>query len=283
MESVLFTIREKQPYFSNTERKIASVILEEAKSILLLTVAQLAEKVGTSQAAIVRFCKKIGVASYSEFKLRLSHDVFRTTEVPFLPDVELTKESDPKEIVKGIIRNFQQTLSHLEALIDLPKLTQAVSLIEKARAVYVFGIGASGLVAMDVYQKLIRIGLLCVFSADTDMQVTTSCTVQPKDVVFIISYSGETPSMIAVAENAKRQGASIITLTRNDTNTLRKMANVDLVVPVTEGIYRSGAILSRITQLALVDMLYSLLIVEDMDAARARIERTMEAIHIDIR
>ncbi|MCX7788424.1 MAG: RpiR family transcriptional regulator, partial [Spirochaetes bacterium] len=57
------------------------------------------------------------------------------------------------------------------------------------------------------------------------------------------------------------------------------MADVSLVVPVTEGVYRTGAILSRITQLAVVDMLYSLLIVEDLDGARSSIQRTAEAVH----
>ncbi len=279
MDSILFVIREQNPRFSATEGKIASFVLQNPQDVLSLTVAQLSNRVGVSQAAIVRFCRRIGARSYGDFKLRLSHDVFRATEVPFLPDVELKPGVDPGELVKGILRSFQRSLSCLESLIDLPKLEQTVKLVRDARAVYTFGIGASALVAMDIHLKLLRLGLLCVFSADSDLQVTASCTLRPTDVAFVISYSGETPSMLSVATNVKKQGAKIITLTRDTDNSLRKMADVSLVVPVTEGVYRTGAILSRITQLAVVDMLYSLLIVKDLDGARSSIERTAEAVH----
>lgn len=279
MDSILFVIREQTPRFSTTEEKIASFVLQHSKDVLSLTVAQLSEKVGVSQAAIVRFCRKIGARSYGDFKLRLSHDVFRTSEVPFLPDVELKPGADPGELVKGILRSVQRSLSHLESLIDLPKLEEAVRLVREARAVYAFGIGASALVAMDIHLKLLRLGFLCVFSADSDLQVTASCTLQPTDVACIVSYSGETPAMLSVASNVKKQGGRIITLTRDTDNSLRRMADVPLVVPVTEGVYRTGAILSRITQLAVVDMLYSLLIVQDLDGARSSIERTAEAVH----
>jgi DNA-binding MurR/RpiR family transcriptional regulator len=279
MESVLFVIREQTPRFSATEGKIASYVLQHPREVLSLTVAQLAEQVEVSQAAVVRFCRRIGARSYGDFKLRLSHDVFRTSEVPFLPDVELKPGADPAELVKGILRSFQRSLAHLESLIDLPKLEQAVQLLKGARAVYAFGIGASALVAMDLHLKLLRLGFLCVFSADSDLQVTASCTLKPTDVAFIISYSGETPTMLSVAANVKKQGAKVLTLTRDTDNSLRRMADVSLVVPVTEGVYRTGAILSRITQLAVVDMIYSLLIVRDLDGARSSIERTMEAVH----
>jgi len=279
VDSILFVIREQNPRFSATEGKIASFVLQNPQDVLSLTVAQLSNRVGVSQAAIVRFCRRIGARSYGDFKLRLSHDVFRATEVPFLPDVELKPGVDPGELVKGILRSFQRSLSCLESLIDLPKLEQTVKLVRDARAVYTFGIGASALVAMDIHLKLLRLGLLCVFSADSDLQVTASCTLRPTDVAFVISYSGETPSMLSVATNVKKQGAKIITLTRDTDNSLRKMADVSLVVPVTEGVYRTGAILSRITQLAVVDMLYSLLIVKDLDGARSSIERTAEAVH----
>lgn len=279
MESILFVIREQSPRFSATEGKIAAYVLQYPREVLSLTVAHLAAKVGVSQAAIVRFCRRVGARSYGDFKLRLSHDVFRTSDVPFLPDVELKPGADPGDLVKGILRSFQRSLSHLESLIDLPKLEQTVQLLKGARAVYTFGIGASALVAMDIHLKLLRLGTLCVFSADSDLQVTASCTLQPSDVAFIISYSGETPVMLSVAANVKKQGAKIVTLTRDTDNSLRRMADVSLIVPVTEGVYRTGAILSRITQLAVVDMLYSLLILKDLDGARSSIERTAEAVH----
>jgi DNA-binding MurR/RpiR family transcriptional regulator len=46
-----------------------------------------------------------------------------------------------------------------------------------------------------------------------------------------------------------------------------------------EPVYRSGATVSRINQLAVVDMIYSLVVSKDLNAAVSALEKTMTATH----
>ena len=62
-------------------------------------------------------------------------------------------------------------------------------------------------------------------------------------------------------------------------NTLRQSADITLLVPASERIYRQGASTSRINQLAVVDILYSLMLSSDLDASIEAIEQTMAATH----
>ncbi|OHD80249.1 MAG: hypothetical protein A3J97_01480 [Spirochaetes bacterium RIFOXYC1_FULL_54_7] len=279
MESALFAIREHLPDFSASERKVADYILAEGRKVLHYNVAELARQSGVSQAAVIRFCRRVGAESFSDLKLRLSHDVFRISGERSLPDLELEPDTNPASAVKGVIRTLQYGLARLETVADVNLLEKAADTLYRSRLTYAFGVGASGLVALDLYQKFIRIGLPCAFAQDTDMQITAACNLRPEDTAFIVSYSGETPGMVAVANQAHRTGATIITLTMDGANTLRGLSDIPLLIPALERVYRTGAAVSRISQLAVVDMIYTLIVSRNLEVFISAIERTMEATH----
>ncbi|MDR1636104.1 MAG: MurR/RpiR family transcriptional regulator [Treponema sp.] len=292
MESALFAIRQCLPDLPSAERRAAEYVLSEPGKVLHCNITELARRSGVSQAAIVRFCRRIGTSGFADFKLRLSRDVFLISpDEKFLTgypesagrgapsDLEAGPDMDPAKLVKGIIGGIQRNLARLEIVCDIHLLIKAADLIRGARFIGLFGIGASGLAAQDLYQKFLRIGLPCSNSQDTDLQITTACNLRKGDAAFIISYSGETTSMIRCAEWARKNGASLITLTREGGNTLRSCSDIPLLVPSLEPVYRSAATVSRINQLAVVDMIYSLVISKDLNTAIEALERTMTATH----
>jgi len=279
VDSLLFTIREQLPSLPKAERKAADYILTEPEKAVYYTVAELAKRSNVSQAAIVRFCRRIGTEGYSDFKIRLSRDVFRSSPIRYLPNQDLESEKEPAAVIKDVIDSIQRSMAWLESLSDIHLLSRAADMIGSARMNYIFGIGASSLVAQDMYQKLIRIGIPCSAPLDTDLQITAACNLKKGDAALVISYSGETPAMLSVGEWVRKKGASLITLTRETNNSLRIHADLALLVPSTEQILRPGAMVSRISQLAVIDMLYSLLLTRNLNSAIQALEETLIATH----
>lgn len=279
MESVFFAIRTYFPDLPLVEKKIAQYILAEPQKVLLCNITALAEECGASQATIVRFCRRIGIKSFSDLKIRLSQDVLRMSDERFLPDIALKTSMDGAQVVKGVIGNLQRSLARLESICDVHLLSRTAELIATARMNHIFGVGASGLVAEDLYQKLTRIGIPCSHFQDTDFQIIASCNIKKEDAAFIISNSGETATMITVCEWAKKNGATVITLTMETQNTLRNTADIPLLVPSLEQVFRTGASVFRINQLAVIDMIYSLLIFRDLDTNITILEKTIAATH----
>ena len=279
MDSLLFAIREQLPSLPKAERKAADYVLSEPEKAVYYNVAELAKQSNVSQAAIVRFCRRIGTDGYSDFKIKLSHDVFRSSPIRYLPNQDLQQEKEPAAVVKDVIDSIQRSMAWLESLSDIHLLSKAADMIGSARMNFAFGIGASGLVAQDICQKLIRIGIPCSAPVDTDLQITAACNLKKGDAAMIISYSGETPAMLTAAGWAKKKGSFLITLTRETDNSLRALADLALLVPSTEQILRPGAMVSRISQLAVIDMLYSLLLAKNLSSAIQALEETMIATH----
>ena len=279
MDSLLFAIREQLPKLPKAERKAADYILAEPGKAVYYNIAELAKQSGVSQAAIVRFCRRIGTEGYSDFKIRLSHDVFRISPERYLPNQELEPGKDPATVVKDVIGSIQRSMAWLESLSDIHLLSRAADMIGSARMNYIFGVGASSLVAQDMYQKLVRIGIPCSVPLDTDLQITAACNLTKQDTALIISYSGETPAMLTVGEWARKKGAAVITLTRETNNSLQSYADAPLLVPSTEQVLRPGAMTSRISQLAVIDMLYSLLFTRNLNTTIQALEETLIATH----
>ncbi|HCO48387.1 MAG TPA: hypothetical protein DIT55_02700 [Spirochaetaceae bacterium] len=279
IDSALAAMRARLDILSEAERKVAEFVFREPKKTLHYNVRELARQSGVSQAAVVRFCKRIGLGSYNNFKLRLARDVFSDSDERFIPDLDLESMTTPERAIRSVISFSQQGLSLLAAILRPADLEAASEAIIGASTTALFGVGASGIVANDFLQKLLRIGLPSFFTPDMDLQVTAAASLRPTDVAFVVSYSGENAGMVESARQAGARGATVISLTMDSPNTVRSLAKIKLLVPASERIYRQAAVTSRINQLTVVDILYSIIVSKNLDMSIAAIERTMRATH----
>jgi DNA-binding MurR/RpiR family transcriptional regulator len=279
IESALAAINARLGTLSDSERKVAEYVLREPKKTLHFNVSELARQSGSSQAAVVRFCKRIGLGSFNNFKIRLAKDVFHDSDERFIPDLDLESEASPSRVIQNVIGRSQRGLSLLGSILDVSSVQAAVAAILGSTMTALFGVGASGVVAYDFLQKLLRVGIPAIYTADTDLQVTAASSLRPTDTAFVVSYSGENASMIEVVRQAREVGASVISLTMDSPNTIRSLSTISLLVPASERIYRQGAVTSRINQLTVIDILYSIIVSHDLDSSIAAIERTMQATH----
>lgn len=279
IEGALFDINARWDLLSDSERKIAAYVLKEPKKTLHFNVRELARQSGSSQAAVIRFCRHMGFESFSNFKLRIARDVFGNSDERYIPALDLESESSPASVKHQVIDRIHRSLGALEKVLDSPSLELVVDTILKAGTTTLFGVGASSVVAWDFMQKLIRLGLPVFYTQDTDLQLTVASTMRPGDCAFIISYSGENNAMIEVAQQVGEKNVPLVSLTSDTENTVRSKADIPLLVPVSERIYRQGASTSRIDQLAVIDMLYSLLVSRNLEASIDAIEHTMAITH----
>ncbi len=272
-------IRGMLPGMSEAERKIALYVLDQPHKALHFNVVELSRHSSSSSAAVVRFCKRIGADGYNEFKLWLAKDVFRDEEEKYLPDLDLESKPPAERAMREVIDFARQSLGDLSRTLNPEMLELAATRIREASLTMLFGIGASGIVTSDFHLKLLRIGIPASYTHDAHAQITAACSLKDTQVAFIVSYSGETESMLEVARQAKAKRACVITLTMEGANKLRGFADIPLIVPASERVYRRGAETSRLSQLTVVDILYRLIVSGDVESAIEALERTMEATH----
>lgn len=278
MNSCCYLIQNSLSNCSPSERRIAEFILEKPQESMMLGISELAEQAGSSTAAIIRLCKRIKVDGFRELKILLAKDVYSTPIVQEYPEFTFLPNESIEDITHKIISAHRQNLDNMLKTVNPKVIEITVTKILSARYICIVGIGASGIAALDLHQKLVRVGLLSFFNADSHMQLTAAATLTEKDVCIIFSYSGETEEALTAADSAKKSGVPTFAVTRIGINSLSKICDYSLFIPDTESIVRHGAFLSRLNQLMVIDIIYTALISSDIINSFENIDKTRKAV-----
>jgi DNA-binding MurR/RpiR family transcriptional regulator len=237
-----------------SEQKIGNTILQDPSKVIDMTAAELANHAGTSPATVIRFCKKIDVPSFTQLKVRLSAEI----EVPVYEGYsDITANESVDEIKSKLLGNAYQSMQETVALLNEERVETIVDLLVAAPIIYVFGIGASYLVAENVAQKWNRIGKTVVCVQDSHVLVTILVSAPKEAVFFCISHSGETKEVLRLVDVAQKHQLKTIGLSQFGNNTLtNKVAYSLQTVRSNEAVLRSAATTSLHDQFIVVDVLF---------------------------
>lgn len=274
MKSVLIRFQEYQEKASSAERMVVRFILEYPKESSSYTIHQLAAASFSSASTIVRLCKKTGFSGYKEFQKALIAELIIREESDNAYSEEIQREDRLEELIAKITYKNITSLEKTRKLMDEAVLEQCVVLLEQCRNICFFGIGSSLLVAQDAYMKFLRVDKVCFIHNDWHVQQLYAKNMTSKDLAIVISYSGLTEEMVTCAKIAKERGASVIAITRVADSKLARVVDYKLYVAASEFLIRSGAMSSRISQLNVVDILYTAYLNRHFEEAAIQVKKT---------
>ncbi len=277
MNGGLVRLREIIQTITPSERKVASYILEQPQRLVGMSVAQLAEQSGGSQAAVIRLCKSAGFKGYQELMLKVAGDLREECQ-PQGGYQEIRPNDSIDQLIDNISANNIQSIRDTIKILDSGQVKQAIDALMEAKRIFFFGIGVSNLIATDAQHKFLRINRPCFAFTDADLQLISSVMLTPQDVVVGISYSGQTPVTAECMRLAREAGACTISLTRYGNTPISMLADIALHTSSTESNLRSGATSSRIAQLNVIDILYLGIASQDYERSLQALDRTHNVI-----
>lgn len=264
-------IRTRSTYdaLSPAEQKVARYFLQNLSSVFDDPIASLAEKSGVSQVMWVRFCKALGFSGLKEMKKNLVSQLRQAREETAAPSsmdfLDTRIYSSTEDIIRGIEAGTVDAVRSTAKIQDPAVLEAVAARMAAAQSVRLFGMGASGLVAEDLYYKLLRIDLRAIFCTDAHAQLTYITSIKPGDVAVFFSNSGRTTEVLELARAASQRSACIVAVTKYGSNPLAELADYVLPTSSPELEFRSGAMSSRIAALLVVDMLFTTLCNKNYD------------------
>ncbi|MEK3723984.1 MurR/RpiR family transcriptional regulator [Paenibacillus sp. FSL H8-0034] len=274
----LISIRESLDTLKPTERKVALYILEHPEMVMNASVQKLAEMAEVSEATIVRLARSLHMKGFQELKLRIAADLAKSSNSIGTSYQEIQIDGSIPSLIQSISHNNILSIQDTLAVLSVEDVEKAIESLDRAKRVYIFGVGASAVIAQDFKQKLSRINRWCEMASDFDSQVTLAANMNEHDVAFGISYSGQTESIIQSLEIAKESGATIIAMTKFGHNPVSELADICLFTSSMEQSIRSGAMASRIVQLNVIDILYVGIASRSYEATIQALENTRKAV-----
>lgn len=257
MKSALIRLREAEDTMTSTEANISRYIRNNPEKVCTLTVRELAELTYSSPSSVVRVCRFIGFRGYKEFREVLLLELASLGKDLNHKESDVTIEDSMETIIDKVTQNNIRSLEDTQHLLNADTLSKCADLLMKCNTIYFFGIGSSLCVAKDTYLKFLRMNKPCVVNEDWHSQLLMARNASPKDVAIIFSYGGQTKEMIECMHALKKNQTPCIAITRYAPSPIAKMADYCLYTAANETLFRSGAMSSRLSQLNVVDILYT--------------------------
>lgn len=185
-----------------------------------LTITELSSRCHVSRTTLSRFVHKIGFNGFSEFKVTLIQD-----------------SQTPKEdytSMKKVISLYNEVVHRIVE----QNCDKIFELIDSAENLYIY---SSGILQSTVAHEMTRIFVSAkrIFyevsgKAETNRMIEK---ITPGDVMFMVSYSGESPEVVEFARALKIRNVPVVSITTLHENELAKLSTVNL--------YTSGLVIKK--------------------------------------
>lgn len=221
---------QEQQDFSDSERTIATYLLQHSRLLPSMTTRQLARETYTSSAAIVRFCQKLGFGGYTEFRVEFLAQMMKYLEQPYGVELSVTNQDSVHSILDKVTRLEIDALQETYQMLDAKEFVRAFAILQKTQHIDFY--------AMDNNLDIANMAASSFIMANKCSTVHTAMTMQylqatgaPKEHVgFFISRTGENRMLIDIAHLLKLRGNPFLLITANQESTLASLA--DVVFPV---------------------------------------------------
>ena len=273
MDKISLTIKRLYPTMGKAEKQVADWIEKNPKKIISLSIVELAEQCGCSEATIVRFSKRLGMSGFQELKISLAAEGGGAAV-----STHIQKQDSPFEMFEKVSNDIFLSLEKTRQVLDPAGLKKAADALCAAGKIALFGLGNSASVANDGAHKFLRAGLNAVAYSDNHMQVIAASHLNKGDVAVGISHSGSSKDIIDALTIAKEKGAITIAITNAGKSPILKVADVVLFTSAEETRHNILGLTSRLTQLAIIDALYFSIVYNRSDEALESIRQTEKAL-----
>lgn len=269
--NILLEIQAVLAKLSQNEKKVGQYILAAPEQVIRQSTQEIAKKSGVSPATVIRFVKSVGLEGVPQLKQQLSvWQSHAQSETDF-------QELRPNEATESIKSKLKARIDHMTELVNEhlsnDSLEYVAELIEQTKLIYVFGIGASYLVAQDLAQKFNRIGKAIICEDNAHAAAVLLANNQQEKIVITISDRGESKEVLDILDLAKSKGLKTVAITGEADSSLAKAADYPLISISGENFkFRQAATISMMAQIYLVDLLYYVYVSRNFD-------RTQEALH----
>lgn len=284
-QGILTRIRWKAAYMNPALRRIADRVLKSPDDIKAISIKDLAAQCEVSESTVTRFVREIEVQSFQHFKILIAEELSQgSSNAPPITDrhvyEDITDQDDTASVLSKVAARYAMTVTDTRAGLSADELERAVAAIDEADVLGFYAMGASLLCVENALLRFMRVGKRCLFFRDLGIRQISTSTLGPKSLAIGVSNSGRTISTVDSLREAKAQGATTLAITSFPDSPIVRHADICLFTPTITGVVGPAeyheSMVSKIAQLQVIDVLYSLYAVRNFGRAIEGLERTSD-------
>lgn len=184
---------EREDGFTDIEAGLARYICANADEVCRMGISELAGASFTSNATIVRLCRKVGLKGFRDLRVELAADLEKRRTGK--KDIDVNRPFEAGEDVEDVIANvaglMHEAIDTCYAAIDPGEIERVARAIRGASHVYLYGNGDSEITCSAFANLLIKVGVRATIANQYGESNSMAYSAHRGDVVIAVSYSGE--------------------------------------------------------------------------------------------
>ena len=214
MDGLMKRIEDHRSRFSKGQKRIADYIIRSYDKAAFMTAAQLGEMVGVSESTVVRFTYTIGLDGYPKLQEALQEMMrHRMTTVQ---RIQIAQEIPREALMRTILLSDAANVRATADMVNSETFDSVVQAIMDARRIYVIGIrSAAALAQFFAYYLDFVCDDVMLVSGGVQEITERLIRIRPEDVCFGFNFPRYSVHTVDAMRFAKKQGATVITLTDN--------------------------------------------------------------------
>lgn len=226
---------EKQTGFTDVEKGIAKYLLENGFEIRKMSISTLAQMTYTSPAAITRFCRKLGLDGYKQFRILFNAEYESYKREGY---INANKPFSGLDSLEKIARNLSQlnqnTIDRVIEQFDYAQLRRVAQRMHDADVINIIGVGTAINVAMDFQLKMLHFGKPVNLTQNSAFLPGYALTSTDKTVNLIISQSGETREVLECLWLLESKNSYCVAITASPESRAAKLCQEVISVAIDE-------------------------------------------------
>ena len=231
-------IRDRQDQLTPRQKAIGQYILHHPESPAFLSIVELAQKIGVSEATIVRFSHNLGYAGYSH----LSSEIQQAIQLEYgsgdrfklgrsLEGIYARKNDD--SLFSRVISSEIDNLIRLAESVRSSQFHDCVERTLKADHLAVVGCQASYALAVHMYQMIVK--LLDQADLFTQRSIHTTAKLHQygkNSMLYLFSFPRYPKEGTDIAAAAKKRGAYVVVVTNSQLSPAAQLADQTILIDV---------------------------------------------------
>lgn len=203
MNMIIEKLMDKEE-LSETEKQIAQYILNKENNIEDITSTELGKRSYTSQSAVTRLYKKLGVKTYREF---ISKAIVERNEYFNNKDIfdqllleQLSTYSGIQKVISGL---YMQTINNTNRVMDKNVIIRFCNRVISSKIIDIYAIGESESLANLMSSKLQSLGICCSCHSHYNPLYVRNIQNKAQRVSMIIDVDNQNEAIINIAKGLK--------------------------------------------------------------------------------
>ena len=238
---------------TETEMSILQWLEARPAEAARMNLSALCAELYTSNATIVRFCQKLELSGYNDFKYQLRSELRDSRAAAFYAD----------EYISHSIARFQDTI----AALDIQRLEEIAQLLTSGRPLYIYGTNLSALPARYLQIVLNSLDYPSILIEWGDLLNGLVRNMDSRAVLLVITARGRGERYLEPFRSAKARGLTTVLLTSERKSPLIPYSTITVCTNDLNEFYQHTDVNSRIGFFTVIQILIELTVQRKRDHA----------------